>query len=308
MQVFFVSNALIEEWVPSEKSTESKNVLDKWILSKLNKSIKNITDKGYEKFDTTEVVNTAKNFIVKDLSLWYLRRSRERVGISADDQKDKNDFYGTLHFVLTQYSKVLSPLIPFITEEIYKNLTREESVHLSKWPKVDKSLIDDKLEEKMELVRIIIGLGHADRKFNKIKVRQPLKKIIITITREFPKFDEELEGLIKDELNVKKVVYEVVNITEIKKAQENIPAGFTAGNFDFMVRLDTQLTKELIEEGEARDIIREIQKQRKTLGTTLNEKVDVVLKNWPKTFEDYIKRKASVGSITKGPKFSVNRK
>jgi len=157
----------------------------------------------------------------------------------------------------------------------------------------------------MDSVKIIIVLGHEDRKFNKIKVRQPLNKIIITIAKEFRKFDERLEDLIKDELNVKSVEFEVVSIKEIKNAQKNVPAGFTAGNFNFMVRLDTQLTKELRVEGEARDIVRMIQQERKRLGTRLGEKIDVVLPSWPKEFESYIKKRALVNSLQKGKELKV---
>ncbi len=283
---FFISNALIDKWTPKE-STQSENILDKWILSRLNKSIKNITEKGYEKFDTTEVVNTAKNFITENLSLWYIRRSRDRVGPNADDQIDKDNFYFTLHTVLKNYCKVLAPLVPFVAEEIYKNITGEESVHLSDWPRVDNKLIDEKLEKEMELARKAVELAHAKRKEAQIKVRQPLAELIIKNSELI--IGEEIVKLIKDEINVKKVVFE-------------------KGKGEMSVVLDTKITSELKKEGEARDIVRAIQQERKKLGTTLDERVNVVLEDWPKEFEQEIKKKAMVATLQKGQKFLVTRR
>jgi isoleucyl-tRNA synthetase len=282
---FFVSNAIIDEWNPKNRK-ESENILDQWILSKLNRSIKNITQKGYEAFNTPEIVSQASAFI-NDLSLWYLRRSRNRVGTSATDLSDKNNFYNTLYSVLIEYCKVLGPLIPFITEEIYKNLTGEESVHLASFPKENDKAIDNKLEDEMDLARKIVELGHSKRKELQIKVRQPLTKL--TVKNSELQIREEISSLILDELNIKKIEFE-------------------KGKGEMMVDLDTKITKELKEEGEARDIVREIQKQRKILGTTLDEKVDVILESWPLVFENYIKKRASISTLKKGEKFLVIRK
>ncbi|MDO8660133.1 MAG: isoleucine--tRNA ligase [Candidatus Parcubacteria bacterium] len=283
---FFVSNALVDKWTPTNSKIESDNVLDKWILSRFNQTLKDIVEKGYEALNTPEVVSNASSFI-NDLSLWYLRRSRDRVGPSADNKEDKNSFYETLHIVLTELSKVLAPLIPFITEEIYKNLTGEESVHLASFPKSQDKLIDKKLEEEMALARKIVEIAHARRKEAGIKVRQPLAEL--KVKSEKLMVNEDIIGLIADEINVKKVTFE-------------------KGKEEMIAILDTDLTKELEEEGEAREIVREIQKQRKILGTTLDEKVNVSLENWPVAFESYIKKNALVEILQKGSKFSVNRK
>ncbi len=280
---FFVSNALIDKWVLSEIDLKSEKVLDKWILSRFNGNVKNIIDKGYEAFNTPEIVDQALVFI-NDLSLWYLRRSRDRVGPAADDLKDKDSFYSTLYFVLKTYCQVLAPLIPFITEEIYRNLTGEESVHLSNFPKADVGLIDDKLEKEMDLARKIVEMAHAKRKEAGIKVRQPLAKLKIYNSKL--KIRDAVLCLVKDETNIKKIIFE-------------------EGKGGMSVVLDTSLTKQLKEEGEARDIVREIQKERKRLETTLDEKVNVVLKSWPAAFEDYIKKNALVGDLQKGDEFLV---
>ncbi|MDP2585653.1 MAG: isoleucine--tRNA ligase, partial [Candidatus Levybacteria bacterium] len=267
---FFVSNALVDKWTPTDKIVESDSVLDKWILSRMNGSVKNLAENGYEAFNTPEVVGLALIFI-NDLSLWYLRRSRSRVGPSAESSEDKNNFYQTLWKVLRDYSKALAPLIPFITEEIYKNLTGEESVHLSEFPKIGK--IDSKLEEEMELAQEIVGMAHSKRKESQIKVRQPLANLTVKNSKLIIR--DEIINVMRDELNIKIVVFE-------------------KGKREMSVELDIELTDELREEGEARDIVRMIQGERKKLGTALDEKVDVVLKDWPKKFEEEIKKKAMV--------------
>jgi isoleucyl-tRNA synthetase len=279
---FFISNANIDNWTCQDK-TKSENILDRWIMSKLNKLIKTVTE-SLEKYDAFYASNSIENF-VNDLSLWYVRRSRNRVGLANENVKDKNDCYEILWEVLASLCQILAPFIPFISDEIYRNLTDEESVHLSRWPEVGE--INDKLEEEMDFARKLCELGHAKRKELNIRVRQPLAEIKIK-NSEFT-LGKEIIELIKDELNIKKITFE-------------------KGKGEIMVILDTKITKALKEEGEARDIVREIQKQRKIFGTTLDEKVNVVLENWPSAFEDYIKRKASVDILTKGEKFLVVRK
>jgi isoleucyl-tRNA synthetase len=283
---FFVSNALVDNWTPTKKNNTSGNILDKWILSRFNGNLRDIIKNGYEKFNTTEVVGLASIFI-SDLSLWYLRRSRNRVGPTADDIDDKNQFYETLYFILVEYCKVLAPLIPFITEEIFKNLTGKESIHLTEFPVADIGRYDEDLEKEMNMARKVVEQGHASRKEHNIKVRQPLSEL--RIKNYELRIKDEIKELIKDELNIKNIVFE-------------------KGEGSLEVELDTHITKDLKDEGQAREIVREIQKQRKILKTTLDEKVDVILQEWPYAFEEYIKKNAMVKSIKKGQKFLVTRK
>ena len=182
---------------------------------------------------------------------------------------------------------MLAPFTPFIAEEIFRNLTGEESVHLQNYPKGDKSLLDDELIKNMELIRKLVEAGHAKRKELGIKVRQPLSKFSI-FNFQFS-IGEDLINLMRDELNVKKVSFE-------------------KGKGDLSVQFDTNITQELKDEGMARDIIRQIQEERKKLGTKLNEMIDVVLESYPVEFEDEIKRKALVQTLRKGKVFSVSRR
>lgn len=278
---FFVTNANIDNWTPESTSSNSrKNILDKWIISRLYKNIKNLQENGYEKFDPVEIVHGMEIFM-DDLSLWYIRRTRDRVGPTAVNNSDKEDAHKTMFEVLTNYTQAMAPLIPFITEEIYTNLTQEASVHLSSWPKIDEKAIDENLENQMKEARDIVSKAHAKRKDKAIKVRQPLAGL----TYGTQKLPEEVEKLIADELNVKKVTF--------KKG-----AGLS---------LDTKITPTLKSEGETRDIIRQIQQARKVAGCALDERVKVIIPDWPKQFEQVIKDETLSSSIIKGPNLKIVR-
>ena len=159
--------------------------------------------KSMDNFNRIDSLRLIEDFTIKDLSTWYIRRSRRRVGLDADE-KDRNTCLSVMYGVLVCLSKLLAPFAPFISEEIFRNLTNEESVHLQDYPKGDKSFLDEKLIEDMGIVRKIVELGHAKRKELGIKVRQPLAKFEIRSRQNRDEIDDELIDLIKDELNVKK--------------------------------------------------------------------------------------------------------
>jgi len=263
---YLVTYANLDLWSPA-KSNTSKNVLDRWVISRLNQTT-NIVTESLEKFDpyiSSESIDT----FVDDLSTWYIRRSRGR--------KDSS-FYQTTYEVLATLCKLLAPFTPFIADEIYRNLTKEESVHLADWPESNKiSAEDEKLLVEMQNVRETTEKAHSIRKEKQIPVRQPLA----SLTTNFS-FSDDLNIILQDELNVKK----------IKKGKT--------------VSLDTKLTPMLKAEGEAREIMRSIQDARKELGTKLDEKVKVTLPSWPSAFEEDIKKKALAVSLSKG-EFKVER-
>ncbi len=287
---FFVTYANLDSWNPKTQNSKLKtqNILDEWVLSLLNNLVSDVT-KSLDSYDTVAAIDALKDF-VNDFSTWYIRRSRDRVGPSADDIEDKNAFYQTSFEVLTTVSKLLAPIAPFISESIFKNLTGEESVHLADWPAANSEfrLQNSELIEEMKHVRKIVELGLASRKEKQIKVKQPLAKITVCPGKKEAKFSEKLDYLILDELNVKEITY-------IKKDKDETE-----------VELDTNLTDELIAEKEAREIVRKIQEERKKVGTTMDEKIDVILEEWPQAFEEYIKKNALVNSLSKG-EFEVKR-
>jgi isoleucyl-tRNA synthetase len=281
---FFIMNAELDSWQPQKNATVAKSVLDTWILSLLHRLTKEVTV-DLDTYDTANAIDKMHNF-VNDVSTWYTRRSRDRVGLASQNAEDREAFYQTMYEVLVTLSKLLAPIAPFIAESMYKNLTDEESVHLTDWPIYDEHLISKELEAQMIYLRKIVEFGHAKRKEQSLKVRQPLAKIVVKPSTDDVSLAKDFEYLITEELNVKAVE-------------------FTSTQNELEVVLDTALTQPLIDEGKARDIIRSIQEERKKLSLKPNDKISVVLPTWPEDFEEDIKRKTLVVEITKGDTMSV---
>ena len=177
--------------------------IDKWLLSKYNKLVKYTTD-AYEEYDLNKVVRSITDFVSEDLSNWYIRRNRRRFW-AHDLDTSKKAVYKTTYDVLVGLTKLIAPVVPFISEEIYTALTNKESVHLAKFPKCDDKLIDEKIEEKMDLVRDLISLGRNVREEAKIKVRQPISEAILDGKNK--NIIGDLTELIKEELNVKEIKF-----------------------------------------------------------------------------------------------------
>lgn len=271
---YFVTYSNFAFWKPGENK-RSEHVLDRWVMSLLSKLIKDIT-KSLDHYDTPSAITSLKHF-VDDLSVWYVRRSRDR--------EDKENFFATLYEVLVTLSKILAPIAPFTVEELYKNLTCERSVHLTLWPESDESLHNENLEEGMKLIRKCAELGHAERKVKGIAVRQPLSSI--TVRSAAKKLDEELLSILSEELNIKKVVWE--------KGES------------LSITLDIVLTPELKEEAKVRELIRAIQSTRKDMGLSLTDKTKVINPWIPKSPEhlSFILTKTSSVNLQKGEDFSV---
>jgi len=281
---FFVSYALVDEWQAEHAgalSDEHVAALDRWILSLLNNLIKNVT-KDLEGYDTVGAVNHVQDF-VNSMSTWYIRRSRDRVGASVEDKNDKNSFYSTTYVVLTTLTKVMAPLTPFISEAIFKNLSGRLSVHLEQWPVAIESIIDNKLEEEMAHAQNLASVLNAFRKQAGVKVKIPFK----TLSYKGPiELSAQILEIVREEVNVEELLY--------------------AGKADdFGAEGDTSEANQNVEAGQARDIIRKIQQERKKLGTTLSQQVKVTTSSWPAKYEEEIKRKALVSELIKGEEFSV---
>ena len=182
---------------------EDLEEIDKWFLSKYNNLVKNVTD-SYEEYDLNKVAKYIITFLNDDLSNWYIRRNRRRFWGSELDTS-KKAVYKTTYDVLTNFVKLVAPIAPFITDDIYTKLTGEESVHLSDFPKYDESKVNLEIEKKMDLVRDLITLGRNARENSKIKVRQPISEVILDGKNE--KLIGDLTNLIEEELNVKKVTF-----------------------------------------------------------------------------------------------------
>ncbi len=323
--------------------------IDRWIISKYNSLLKYVTE-SYEEYDLNKVVKAVTNFVSDDLSNWYIRRTRNRFWSSELDNSKKS-VYITTYEVLTGLCKMIAPIVPYITEEMYTKLTAKESVHLEDFPKYDESAIDKSLEEKMDIVRDFITMGRNIREIAKIKIKQPLSKVIID--SKYKDIVGNLDSLILEELNVKNLEYtdnmnEYVNITykpnfkevgtvlgsKIKSFQ-NYLNNITEEDVDklnkdeLVVNLDgedtkitkdmvilfvtpkegynssylnnkvivinTELTKELLLEGLAREFNSKIQNMRKESGFEIADRIKIYYESIPEIeemlskYSDYIK-------------------
>ena len=183
--------------------------IDKWLISKLNKLVKEVT-KAFEEYDLNRVTRLVIPFLNDDLSNWYIRSTRRRFW-ESELTNSKKAVYLTTYEVLVTLCKLCAPITPYITEEIYKNLTDEESVHMADYPKYDDSLINEVVEEKMDLVRDVCSLGRFAREDAKIKVRQPISEVLLD--RSISSKISEFEPVIMEELNVKNITY-IDNMTD----------------------------------------------------------------------------------------------
>lgn len=206
---FFTTYATVDGFTPEQNLTSSTNILDRWVLSRLQSLLKKIEDEmdGYR---LSTVVPILLEFL-EELTNWYVRRSRRRFW--SDNSADKQAGYNTTYYVLLRLSQALAPFLPFITEEIYKNLATlkpelPESVHLTDYPVAEQTLIDDTLEDDMELIKLVVKLGRALRSKLDIRTRQPLPSI--TVVSAYSGQTDTLKTLeehIKEELNVKQVLF-----------------------------------------------------------------------------------------------------
>lgn len=183
--------------------------LDQWVLSKLNNVVKEARA-AMDVFDTTKVVRAIQEFVNEDLSNWYIRRSRRRFW-DAELTEDKKAVYNTTYEVMETICRLAAPFAPYITEEIYRNLTGERSVHLAMYPEVNEALINPRTEERMDLIKSLVTLGRAARESVKIKVRQPIANVMLD--GKYQSIIEDLSDLIMEELNVKEVKF-VSNLGE----------------------------------------------------------------------------------------------
>ena len=206
---FFVLYANIDNFDATKYTLEYDKlpVMDKWLLSKMNSVIKEVDD-DLANYRIPEAARALQEF-VDEMSNWYVRRGRERFWAKGMEQ-DKINAYMTLYTALVTISKVAAPMIPFMTEQIYRNLVcsidanAPESVHLCDFPVADESMIDKKLEEDMEAVLKTVVLGRACRNTANIKNRQPIATMFVKAPFTLGEFYQEI---IEDELNVKKVVF-----------------------------------------------------------------------------------------------------
>lgn len=320
--------------------------IDKWLLSKYNKLVKDVTE-AYDEYDLNKVVKLITDFTSIDLSNWYIRRNRDRFWDNLMTISKKS-VYMTTYEVLEGLSKLIAPIASYTAEEIYTNLTGNTSVHLSDFPVCNEALIDLKLEEKMDLVRDLISIGRNVREESKIKVRQPISEILLDKKKE--NVIGELTSLIKEELNVKEVIYtddlstymnfmvkpnfkevgkifgknikefsdkllelsnedinKLENNESIKMSIDNTTYDITKDMVDIRISskegfkamvvgnnfviLNTTITKELENEGLARETISKVQQLRKTMNFDITDRINMYIdatSEYKENIKDYL--------------------
>ena len=327
---FFAIYANADKIDPRNFKVDYKDLteIDKWLFSKYNKLVMNVTE-CMDSYDLTTTVRSAGEFISEDLSNWYIRRNRRRFWSSELDT-DKKAVYYTTYTVLEGLCRLIAPIVPFISDDIYTKLTGLDSVHLADYPKANKKYINETIETRMDLVRDLISLGRNIREEVKIKVRQPISECLIDGKNK--ELISDLVPLIEEELNVKKVTFitnleeymnytvkpnfkevgkifgpsiktftnELLNLTtkDVNKLQNNEIIKMTIDGKDYdvdinyvdirtnskegfdvasdsnnFVILNTELTKELIAEGFAREIVSKVQNLRKTSEFDISDRI-----------------------------------
>jgi len=219
---FFCTYANLDDFKPHSHDISDKDLslLDRWIISKSHQLTAD-AKLSYENFEVDKLLKNVESFL-DDLSNWYIRRNRRRFWKSENDA-DKFVAYQTLYEVLLDLIKILSPIIPFVAERMYLNITKDDnnennnSIHLSSFPQSDHSKIDNALIEKVDSLKRVIESGRAVRKKANIKVRQPLNSLkVYTANKEVKSFIQKQADIVIDELNIKEVVFSN-NIDEFGK-------------------------------------------------------------------------------------------
>ncbi len=309
-------------WHSASRPPTVTNLLDKWLLSELHQLIKEVN----ERMESYELMQATRLFVpfVDNLSNWYIRRSRKRFWKSENDD-DKNEAYATLHYVLIELSKAIAPFAPFLADEIYRNLVistqsavhsnersdgtseamerakqfhessadlpADTSVHLTDYPVADETLIDESINKSMAEVREIIKVGLQLRARNQMKVRQPLQELKVKSLKS--KVNDELVEIIKEELNVKNVVFGDIVFDEQAKNMGEVNG--------IQLELDIKLTDDLKMEGQAREIIRAIQQMRKEADYQLDNRIEVGYQGLDEVFDkfgDLIKHETLANSLS----------
>ncbi|HQG78913.1 MAG TPA: isoleucine--tRNA ligase [bacterium] len=296
--VFFLTYAQANNWDEKDIS-ESDNILDKWVLIRLNEVIKDIFN-SLSSYNVPSAVKSLEEF-VDDLSRWYVRRSRDR--ISRGDR----EALSTLYKVLMEFSKASAPIIPFISENIYRFLVKAKendlkSVHLCDYPHFEDQTLpySEEILKNMKKAREIASQVLSIRVEKGIPVRQVLNSIAILEKDEIP---EDYMKLVLEEVNVKNV--EIVSSLDEKESWDQDLSG--------SVKLDTKITPDLVKEGKLREFIREVQDLRKEAGLSVLDKINLTYKKDPdledivSTFYDVIKEKLLAEEIIAGEETRIDK-
>jgi len=281
----------------SAASPTSENILDKWIVSRLAQVHKQVTT-YMDVYDTVRAGKTITAFI-DELSTWYLRRSRDRIKNADDGAKAA---LATLAFTLIELCKMLAPYTPYLAEFIYRDLTDQESIHLTSWTREIPG-DDEAVRQKMGFVKELVETGLSLRKEANMKVRQPLAEVEYHIKNKDYSLDSEFEKLLADELNVKLISNRQGFVAKGGWAYKETP--------NFKLELNLELSDELKAEGLARELERQVQDLRKKSGLKVGELVDLYYNTQDANLEQALlklldRKKTFVSQISKSLEIEVD--
>lgn len=347
---FFALYANVDNFHYAEKDipVSERPEIDRWILSLLNSLIQEVTE-AYERYEPTRAGRAIQDFVIENLSNWYVRLSRKRYW-GGEYSQDKISAYQTLYTCLETIAVLAAPIAPFYMEQVFGDLNKvtrrhSGSVHLADFPKADKTLIDSQLEERMELAQQISSMVLGLRRKVQLRVRQPLSKLIIPILNEemIPQLDA-VKNIILSEVNVKEIEYITdttgvlvkkikpnfktlgpkygkymkqisaaiagmeqsdifdfeknggcelkvgaetleLSLEDVEILSEDIPGWLVANEGRLTVALDINVTKELKEEGIARELINRIQNLRKESNFDVTDKITLCIGQHPEINE-----------------------
>ncbi len=268
------------------KDTNKRHLLDRWLMSRLQ-GVKEEATKRLEKYDITAGARAIESFVVNDLSLWYIRRSRPRFQ-NPETSAEREEASGTLRQALEEVCLLSAPFIPFLSEYIYSQIApdNKESVHWQDWPAAAKNLRDKKLETSMEQVRDIAAKALAERAKAGVKVRQPLQTL--TLKGKKNTLTDEFARILKEEINVKTIAFD-------QKAKADLA-------------LDTAISEELRQEGQVRELLRTVQDMRKEAGYKPHHKIllrysgDQSLRSLISRNAEYFRKTVGLHSMLEGDK------
>jgi len=270
---------------PVTASTESPtHIMDQWLLSRVQTLITEVT----RHFDAYDVVRASRELMafVDELSTWYLRLSRDRIrDASLATHAETSQVFGYALYTLAQ---LFAPLTPFFSEMVHHTLVNEEtSIHHTDWPEVTEALTNLQLENDMTIAKTVVEAARSARRDQGLKLRQPLASVTVTAPKALS--FESLTAVIAEEINVKTVQWQAD-----KKSTEVV------------AHLDTTLTPELKAEGEAREVIRQIQTLRRQAQLALDEVVTVSLPSWPAEWQTEIETKTKT-KLVKGETAEIQK-
>ncbi|MBN2517421.1 MAG: isoleucine--tRNA ligase [Candidatus Altiarchaeota archaeon] len=290
---YTVADKFSPESLDVPERRKSLRIEDRWVLSRLA-TVRGEVTKNLEAFTPYEAVVLLDDFILNDLSRWYIKLIRDRTWVTAPDGKDKTNAFLVLHKVLLDLSKLMAPFAPFISEYLFRALTGGESVFLSNWPE-SKEKPDKELEANMDLAKELVELINAARNDAGIKLRWPVEEVVL-VTKEELKV-KDVKGQIEMMSNVKEISF-----SKKEPKGDYVKKEFSVG----VLFLNKKRSKESIEEGYVRDLIRQMQNMRKKENLKVSEFVvmkvstDKEFATVVKKFQEEIKESTSASKVEVG--------